>query len=67
MCTTERSSPHGLRSRERILSLGQLSPLTLEPPEAVDSLAAIRQWHAKLLELPPLHFVELAAHLRDRP
>lgn len=53
--------------------MARLPAMTVEPVEParpvvpVDALVAVRRWHAGLLDVPPLRFVELAGHLRDRP
>ncbi|MDQ6658839.1 MAG: HNH endonuclease [Actinomycetota bacterium] len=64
----------GSRSRERLAMLVALRTEAGAGPESdlaggdsVDSMRTIERWRAGMLDLPPLHFIELAAMLRDRP
>jgi hypothetical protein len=66
MNADQRHAPGG-RSRQRIEAVRQLRTSPVEPESAAVPPGDIEGWRAALQDMPPLYFVELAAHLRDRP
>jgi len=62
----DQRQPYGARSRQRIEAVRQLSTSPVEPARAAGQPADIEGWRAALRDMPPLYFVELAEHLRDR-
>jgi len=63
----EQRQRHGARSRQRVEAVRRLCTSPVEPARTACPPVDIEGWRAALQDMPPLYFVELAEHLRDRP